>query len=98
MKRTIIHRDYTIGYERTAEHTEIMIWYVGNTYADAFDECLSYRTEKDMTLHDICVELLEEIRKFLQKAPDADYYYAEYTDVALECFVNVLHRTIKEEE
>ena len=97
-KRTILHRDYTIEYERNPERTGVTIWYVGSPYLEAFDESLSYGTDKDMTLHDICAELLEEIRKFQRTEPDADYYYAEYTDVALGCFIGALRETIEEEK
>lgn len=96
-KRTIIHRDYTIEYERTPDRTGITIWYVGATYADAYDETISYGTDKDMTLHDICAELLEEIRKFRRADPDADDYYTEYGENALSCFIKVLQQTMKEE-
>lgn len=31
-KRTILHKDYTIEYERTPERTGVTIWYVGSPY------------------------------------------------------------------
>lgn len=97
-KRTIVHRDYTIEYERTPDRTGITIWYYKATYSDAYDESLSYGTDKEMTLHDICRELLEEIRKYQRADPDADIYYRNYSNHTLYCFIDVLKEMINEEE
>ena len=88
--RTILHRDYTVEYSRTADRTEVIV--------DVSDMTLVYGTDRDMTLLDISRELLEEIQKFLRADPDADEYYHEYSTEELYKFMDALKRTIKEEE
>lgn len=83
-KRKILHREYTIEYERTADRTEIQISLPNNS------EVLVYGADEDLTLHNICVELLADIAT-------GDSYYEQYDGEAMDGFVNALKQTIEEE-
>lgn len=83
-KRKILHRDYTMEYERTADRTEIQISLPNN------GEVLVYGADEDLTLHNICVELLADIAT-------GDSYYEQYDGEVMDGFVNALKRTIEEE-
>lgn len=83
-KRKILHRDYTIEYERTADRTEIQISMPNN------GEVLVYGADEDLTLHNICVELLADIAT-------VDSYYEQYDGETMDGFVNALKQTIEEE-
>lgn len=83
-KRKILHREYTIEYERTADRTEIQISLPNN------GEVLVYGADEDLTLHNICVELLADIAT-------GDSYYEQYDGETMDGFVNALKQTIEEE-
>jgi len=83
-KRKILHREYTIEYERTADRTEIQISLPNN------GEVLVYGADEDLTLHNICVELLADIAT-------GDSYYEQYDGETMDSFVNALKQTIEEE-
>lgn len=83
-KRKILHREYTIEYERTADRTEIQIGLPDN------GEVLVYGADEDLSLHNICVELLADIAT-------GDSYYEQYDGEVMDGFVNALKQTIEEE-
>lgn len=83
-KRKILYREYTIEYERTADRTEIQISLPNN------GEVLVYGADEDLTLHNICVELLADIAT-------GDSYYEQYDGETMDSFVNALKQTIEEE-
>ena len=84
-KRKILHREYTIEYERTADRTEIQISLPNN------GEVLVYGADEDLSLHNICVELLADIAT-------GDSYYEQYYDgETMDGFINALRQTIEEE-
>lgn len=94
-KRTILHAEFTLEYERTVSGTSICLRL---TYPPVeYEDWLCYGAEEDMTLKEICEEQLDELWRHMNAAPNADDFYDNFDLRTIRKFIEALEQIVKEE-
>ena len=94
-KRTILHAEFTLEYERTANGTNIELRLTHPLVE--YEDWLCYGAEEDMTLREICEEQLDELWRYMNAAPNADDFYDNFDLKTIRKFIEALEQIVKEE-
>ena len=94
-KRTILHAEFTLEYERTANGTSIELRLTHPLVE--YEDWLCYGSDEDMTLKEICEEQLDELWRYMNAAPNADDFYDNFDLKTIRKFIEALEQIVKEE-
>ena len=94
-KRTILHAEFTLEYERTVSGTSICLRLTHPPVE--YEDWLCYGSDEDMTLREICKEQLDELWKFMHAAPNADDFYDNFDLRTIHQFIKALTQIVEEE-